>query len=608
MKSVKKITAVIIAIFMIIGIVPVGASAQGYGSDSFFIYTVDNGEATITGYNINAEYSGYIFSNVLVIPSYLDSYPVKAIGDGAFSGFPEQYLSVSISDGIRSVGDNAFSQCSLSIVTFPGSLQSLGSYVFSDSSVAGVQILPHAQGNSLTAPYTAFEYSNIGYVLFYGSFGEWSDPSYPGLGVSELYFAYGNINLYNASYIDGMLYKVNSDYSGGYSASVFGINSDVIPESIDGITVTQIGSGADSYGAIYPTFIGSTYSELVIPKSIEKFNCGAFSNNDSYVSDIKDIDYCGSESDWNNITVESDNGYLRLIGIHYNYTSHTHSFTEVIEPGSDCLKNGKTYKHCSVCDGEYAVKRNNVKGDHRYGEWTVTKQPTTQTDGEKTRTCSVCNNTEKTTIPKLNAAELQPTVNENAPLFVDGEKAVIYGFDLTKGIEESVAKCFDLKDGTHLVCDNADKPRTGDKIEIRTDYSYEVIAAYTVVVFGDTNGDGEYDATDATIVDMIINGMMTPSDAVLTAADCNHDGTVDKLDVDMLNRAGVLLSKVDQTKTAEELQTDSVYLEYINFISQDPSKPGGETKPEEDKPDKQDNAFVRFFKMIWSFIKSLFKR
>ena len=141
MNSVKKITAVIIAILMIIGIVSVGASAQGNGSDSFFIYTVDNGEATITGYNINAEYSGYIFSNVLVIPSYLDSYPVKAIGDGAFSGFPEQYLSVSISDGIRSVGDNAFSQCSLSIVTFPGSLQSLGSYVFSDSSVAGVQIL-----------------------------------------------------------------------------------------------------------------------------------------------------------------------------------------------------------------------------------------------------------------------------------------------------------------------------------------------------------------------------------------------------------------------------------------------------------------------------------
>lgn len=607
MKSITKITAVIIAILMLVGIVPVGASAQ---EDGFFVYTVENGEATITGYNINAEYGGYMFSNVLVIPAYLDAYPVKAIGDSAFSGFPVQNISVEISDGIRSVGDRAFSQCSLSIVTFPGSLQSLGSYVFSDSSVAGVQILPHAQGKRLTAPSTVFDYSNTGYVLFYGSFGEWSDPSYPNLDVSEICFVYGDINLYNASYTDGMLYKVNSDYSGECSASVFGINSDVIPESIDGITVTQIGSGADSseysYGAIYPTFIGSTYSELVIPKSIERINVGAFSNNDSYVSDIKDIDYYGSESDWNNITVESDNGYLQLITIHYNYTSHTHSFTEIIELGSDCLTNGRTYKHCSVCDGEYSVKSNKLKGDHSYGEWTVTKQPTTQADGEKTSTCSVCHKTGKIIIPKLNAAALRPTVNENAPLYVDGEKAVIYGFDLTKGIEESVVRCFGLKDGTHLAYDNADKPRTGDKIEIRTDNSDEVIAAYTVVVFGDTNGDGDYNATDATIVDMIINGMMTPSDAVLTAADCNHDGTVDNLDIDMLNQAGVLLSKVDQTKTAEELQTDSAYLEYINFISQDPSKPGGETKPEEDKPDKQDNAFVRFFKMLWAFIKSLF--
>ena len=79
----------------------------------------------------------------------------------------------------------------------------------------------------------------------------------------------------------------------------------------------------------------------------------------------------------------------------------------------------------------------------------------------------------------------------------------------------------------------------------------EVIDAYTVVLFGDVNGDGWYDGQDAVLVNMIANGMLTREqvgEAVWMAADCNHDGVIDQGDVDLLNRAGLLLSKVDQTK------------------------------------------------------------
>ena len=98
-------------------------------------------------------------------------------------------------------------------------------------------------------------------------------------------------------------------------------------------------------------------------------------------------------------------------------------------------------------------------------------------------------------------------------------------------------------------------------------------------------------------------------EAAYMAADCNHDGVVDEFDVALLNQAGVLLANVDQTKTQEELQTDSVYVEYINLISQDPDNQGGEIKPDEkpdDKPVKEDNIIVKFFKIVWNFIKSLF--
>ncbi len=100
----------------------------------------------------------------------------------------------------------------------------------------------------------------------------------------------------------------------------------------------------------------------------------------------------------------------------------------------------------------------------------------------------------------------------------------------------------------------------------------EVIDAYTVVLFGDVNGDGWYDGRDAVTVSMIANGMLSREqvgEAVWMAADCNHDGKIDQADVDLLNQAGLLLSSVDQTKSTEELlETSSEYNEYLNLIDQ----------------------------------------
>ena len=72
----------------------------------------------------------------------------------------------------------------------------------------------------------------------------------------------------------------------------------------------------------------------------------------------------------------------------------------------------------------------------------------------------------------------------------------------------------------------------------------EVIDAYTVVIFGDVNGDGWYDGQDAVTVSMIAGGMLTREqvgEAVWMASDCNHDGVIDQADVEILNQAGVLL-------------------------------------------------------------------
>ena len=134
----------------------------------------------------------------------------------------------------------------------------------------------------------------------------------------------------------------------------------------------------------------------------------------------------------------------------------------------------------------------------------------------------------------------------------------------------------------------------------------EVIDAYTVVLFGDVNGDGWYDGRDAVTVSMIANGMLSREqvgEAVWMAADCNHDGKIDQADVDLLNQAGLLLSSVDQTKPTEELlETSSEYNEYLNLIDQSFEVKSDET--EQESPETQKPSLLEFLlTTIWNYIK-----
>lgn len=118
---------------------------------------------------------------------------------------------------------------------------------------------------------------------------------------------------------------------------------------------------------------------------------------------------------------------------------------------------------------------------------------------------------------------------------------------------------------------NNEKLGTGTILSLYSNENGEVIDKYTIILFGDVNGDGWYDGRDAVTVSMIANGMLSREqvgEAVWMAADCNHDGKIEQADVDLLNQAGSLLSSVDQTKQTEELlETSSEYNEYFNLIA-----------------------------------------
>ena len=78
----------------------------------------------------------------------------------------------------------------------------------------------------------------------------------------------------------------------------------------------------------------------------------------------------------------------------HKYTSKTVKAT--------CTENGYTLNTCSRCGNEYKSNNTSASG-HSWGEWTVTKNATTASEGVKTSECTRCGETKTEAIPKLKA-------------------------------------------------------------------------------------------------------------------------------------------------------------------------------------------------------------
>jgi hypothetical protein len=115
-------------------------------SQAQFNYTTNNGTITITGYTGTD-------ANV-VIPSTIDGLPVTSIGTNAF--YAGSLTSVTIPDSVTSIGVSAFDSCiNLTNVTRPNNVTNIGDYAFQYCTSLTSVTIP----NSLTS---------IGYATFSG--------------------------------------------------------------------------------------------------------------------------------------------------------------------------------------------------------------------------------------------------------------------------------------------------------------------------------------------------------------------------------------------------------------------------------------------------------
>lgn len=95
-------------------------------------YTIENGEVTITGYD------GYIGGS-LEIPETIEGCPVVAIADNAFSN--TDITNIVIPASVKSIGNGAFSGCyNLWSVSLTDGLESIGEYAFTQTCIDSIHI------------------------------------------------------------------------------------------------------------------------------------------------------------------------------------------------------------------------------------------------------------------------------------------------------------------------------------------------------------------------------------------------------------------------------------------------------------------------------------
>lgn len=142
----NKVLSLLLTAAMLLAVLPLGVWADSETGD--FIYTLSNGEVTITRYTGEG--------GDVVIPSEIEGYPVTTIGDDAFFS-NTSITNVTIPYGVTSIGDFAFGGCSaLTRVTIPDSVTNIDLHAFCGTALTSI-LIPISVVNM---GYGVFEMSN----------------------------------------------------------------------------------------------------------------------------------------------------------------------------------------------------------------------------------------------------------------------------------------------------------------------------------------------------------------------------------------------------------------------------------------------------------------
>lgn len=290
---------------------------------------------------------------------------VTSIGGYAFFGCSD-LTNVSIGDGVTSIGSYAFSGCSdLTNVSIGDGVTSIGSYAFRDCSNLTSITIP--EGVTSLEYQTFYNCTSLESVTLPESLLSIAD-RYNNHGVFENCTSLKSIVIPDS--VTSIGNSAFSDCSGLTSVSigdgVTSIGSHAF-YGCSGLTSVSIGDSVTSIGSY--TFSGcSSLTSITIPEGVTSIESNTFSDCTALATigipaSVTSIEYSafwncpnlqkayygGSEAEWKNVSIDSNNHYLTGAKFVYGRT-HECTLTHLPEKAPTCTEKGNhEYYYCPIC-------------------------------------------------------------------------------------------------------------------------------------------------------------------------------------------------------------------------------------------------------------------
>lgn len=185
------------------------------------------------------------------------------------------------------------------------------------------------------------------------------------------------------------------------------------------------------------------------------------------------------------------------------------------------------------CVTESAKTDDNVAGMLYFG--TTTNGTTINSIPENVENIDISNASKSVTIT-TNAGNADVVAKEDMPTVIDTENKYIYGITAGESIEDYI----NVNNGSYELIANSSGVTNGTGATVNVkNASGTVVDTYTVIVFGDVNGDGDVSVVDANIIKNATVGGVIDGEVLNVAADVNGDGVVVAADSNIVKNATV---------------------------------------------------------------------
>lgn len=336
--------------------------------------------------------------------SYAVPEGVVTISDRAFNSCPE-ISSVTLPQSVAYIGSYAFYECGKLIdIDLPKSVETIGEGAFADCSNLESIVIPDRIISVNNATFrNCYRMSSVvlpsGIVeIGDGAFEDChrlEQISLPGDLIVIGKWAFDNTGLSQLTLPKGLIAIGDSAFR---SCNISALK---VPDSVD-----YIGSGAfaecsglvkaelpDGFSLINSEtfFRCERLTEIILPDSIKMVGDSAFSNCVS----LTDVNYKGTQDQWNKVVIKDNNKPLLDAAMHYKY--HEHRLRTKTIPAT-CTADGEEYNVCEICGNTIGtVKVLKATGHSWQDDFTVDKEATCTETGVKSVHCNNCSATRYST-------------------------------------------------------------------------------------------------------------------------------------------------------------------------------------------------------------------